>query len=569
MQTMTRILLVTGCRGTWCGELGKAVEPPEFAVGTCPVLRFDLRAKGSDKEGKLPPLPAEYVRSDAYCLALDGDYKQSTPPRMLVSVDIELVETEDHTYIDARLPDTALPALLEALQEQGAVTLHGELAGYSGVIAGDIPADFVIQFDLAVCNRVYLPGGEVPPEVVNNPDYLTKAQVIALIEAATRPEKGDPGLSAYEVALKGGYRGTEAEWLASLRGAPGEAGKSAYEVALAGGYKGTQAQWLASLHGPNGLTAYEVAVAEGFLGTVEEWLDSLRGTDGKDLHFDATGELDELEAFAEEAGGFTFGASVTDAKTRTTRLYIYVKRSGEYNDWCNPTVITYYERTAEIKALEPVRLTAPTAGAEYFAFDLSNFPHATIAAVCIDTDEGELSLPYWSALGVRKIIKTSGGRMLIYFGSQCPEFKTGKIYLTQFLGVGESGGSPVYTGTMYYGYIPAEVLGPVYRVGQITPAMLADGRSRITGIDTDTLDRTSLGPVPAGALVVVLLPTDARLRAEKYDGLGGYTAFIENNVEAGTGANGAGYMLDGTPCEVYGEYVLAEAEISVRIVNKE
>lgn len=37
-------------------------------------------------------------------------------------------------------------------------------------------------------------------------------------------EKGDPGLSAYEVAQENGYTGTEKEWLASLKGATGAKG---------------------------------------------------------------------------------------------------------------------------------------------------------------------------------------------------------------------------------------------------------------------------------------------------------------------------------------------------------
>ncbi len=36
--------------------------------------------------------------------------------------------------------------------------------------------------------------------------------------------KGDPGDSAYEVAVKNGYSGTEQDWLASLQGEDGEPG---------------------------------------------------------------------------------------------------------------------------------------------------------------------------------------------------------------------------------------------------------------------------------------------------------------------------------------------------------
>ena len=66
---------------------------------------------------------------------------------------------------------------------------------------------------------------------------------------------GADGASAYEVAVNGGFVGTEAEWLASLQGADGGAGvdgASAYEVAVNGGFVGTEAEWLASLQGADG-----------------------------------------------------------------------------------------------------------------------------------------------------------------------------------------------------------------------------------------------------------------------------------------------------------------------------
>ncbi|WP_449352559.1 hypothetical protein [Streptomyces shaanxiensis] len=69
------------------------------------------------------------------------------------------------------------------------------------------------------------------------------------------------GDSAYEVAVKQGFAGTVAQWLASLigpQGAKGDAGAKgvegddAYEVAVTAGYSGTRVQWLASLVGPKG-----------------------------------------------------------------------------------------------------------------------------------------------------------------------------------------------------------------------------------------------------------------------------------------------------------------------------
>ena len=168
-------------------------------------------------------------------------------------------------------------------------------------------------------------------------------------------DTGATGLSAYEVAVAGGYTGTEAEWLASLKGAKGDQGDtgadglSAYDVAVAGGYTGTEAEWLASLKGAKGeqgetgaagtgcimemlgdasglkvicngdsvgvvlngakgetgatgLSAYDVAVAVGFTGTEEEWLASLKGAKGDPGETGATG-LSAYEVAV--AGGYT------------------------------------------------------------------------------------------------------------------------------------------------------------------------------------------------------------------------------------------------------------------------
>ena len=99
-------------------------------------------------------------------------------------------------------------------------------------------------------------------------------------------EPGVDGRSAYELAVVGGFIGTEAEWLDSLRGAAGLDGSdgadglSAYQLAVNAGFVGTEQEWLDSLQGAAGETAYELAVAEGFTGTQTEWIESLRGADG-------------------------------------------------------------------------------------------------------------------------------------------------------------------------------------------------------------------------------------------------------------------------------------------------
>lgn len=118
--------------------------------------------------------------------------------------------------------------------------------------------------------------------------------------------QGEPGLSAYQLAVAGGFVGSEAEWLVSLRG---DAGPSAYEVAVNAGFVGTEQEWLDSLQGENGRTAYELAVEGGFEGTQEEWIESLRGDDGLSAYeiavnggFEGT-EEEWLESLVGEGGG--------------------------------------------------------------------------------------------------------------------------------------------------------------------------------------------------------------------------------------------------------------------------
>ena len=67
------------------------------------------------------------------------------------------------------------------------------------------------------------------------------------------------GLSAYQLAVKNGYTGTEEQWIDSIEGVEG---KSAYQVAVDGGYKGSEAEWLESLK------------AAGLNDTVKNYIDT-------------------------------------------------------------------------------------------------------------------------------------------------------------------------------------------------------------------------------------------------------------------------------------------------------
>ena len=96
---------------------------------------------------------------------------------------------------------------------------------------------------------------------------------------------GTDGLSAYEIAVKNGFEGTEAEWLESLKGESGTSLKieDIYETAKKEGYKGSLLEFVKEYFSDTQITgqsAYELAVELGFKGTEEEWINSLKGETG-------------------------------------------------------------------------------------------------------------------------------------------------------------------------------------------------------------------------------------------------------------------------------------------------
>lgn len=85
------------------------------------------------------------------------------------------------------------------------------------------------------------------------------------------------GLSAYEIAVKNGFTGTEEEWLQSLNGKDGKNGVDGRDGV--DGTNGTDGK--DGVNGKDGKSAYEVAVSNGFVGTEQEWIASLKGQQGE------------------------------------------------------------------------------------------------------------------------------------------------------------------------------------------------------------------------------------------------------------------------------------------------
>ena len=527
MQTIVALLKITGSAGIWSTQYNKRSSTPEIMVGVAAQLRFDLRQAAAGSDGVLLPYPAEELRSDAFYLALDVDFLQETSPKLLISNQITLTSgSNGETFLDAVLPDTATPAILAALATKKTLTLNGEIGGFSGSNGADC-ANWATGFEITLRNRVYL-GGEVPDDVTSNPEYLTAVQVKALIAEATRSETpGPPGPEG--PPGKDGLTGPTGP--TGLTGQTGADGKSAYQIALDNGYEGTVTQWLAQL----------------------------KGDPGTGLQVNATGELGELHAYDDEKAGFVFAASVIDSVAKTTTKYYYIKASDLEGDWCEPPLIdTTYLKSEALNVLAPVQFTFQ-AGKEYLQLPLAQYPNCWLAAVTIDTSDGELQLNPGTT-GLKRVLRTSDGYLRIWFGEAVPAFETGRLYLTQFLGLKDTAdivppapepepGADV----IYYGYITDPALTSVT---QLTAAHL----DKLTSVTAIQLGKTSLGVVPAGSWPVVIVPDG--YAAFKDDGFGGLAAFELHNGIPNTGANGISIAGVG---KVYGEFKLADAEIFIYV----
>ena len=131
-----------------------------------------------------------------------------------------------------------------------------------------------IYYDRGVSDVIFDP--ERGTSVKKDIDDLRAAMLTCLQFVAANP-KGMDGKSAYELAVEHGYEDTEENWIWSLKGDPGKDGLSAYELAvLQDGFVGTLHEWLESLKlGEPGKSAYESAVEGGYEGTEEEFNSTL------------------------------------------------------------------------------------------------------------------------------------------------------------------------------------------------------------------------------------------------------------------------------------------------------
>ena len=139
----------------------------------------------------------------------------------------------------------------------------------------------------------------------------TNELILKLDKDSTLPLIEGLGKSAYAIAVAHGFRGTEQEWLDSLKGLQGPQG----EPGPKGDpfrYEDFTPEQLEALKGPkgeDGLSAFNIAQLNGFQGTYVEWLKSLKGKDG------ASATADNAHQLLLQGNVWAESASVDDVLT--------------------------------------------------------------------------------------------------------------------------------------------------------------------------------------------------------------------------------------------------------------
>lgn len=532
MQTISKILKLDGGVGSWSTDKGVLTPTPVLGIGLAARFVLDLRTKELSAESSLVSVSAdELANVQSWYIAIDADFNQATSPLVLSTApDITITSTDGRTYLSFTCPNTLTPSLQSEVGSKAQVPLTVELGGYDG--SGTLI--FLLQCQVNLRNRVWIEGGTVPPEVTSDPEYLTAAQVRAMIAEATQSTTPGPAGTTPHIGDNGNWYIGTTDTGVRAAGEDGEDAEPAQD-------------------GEDGKSAYQIAVENGYSGTVTEWLADLKGEPGTGLQIDATGEPAELHAYDDEPAGFVFACSVVDEEAKTTTKYYYVKNSDAEGDWCLPPLAdTTYLKTEAVTVLDPVPFSWQT-GKEYLQLDLADYPNSWLAAVTIDTEDGELQL-LQGVTGIKKVLRTTSGFLRIYFGESVQPFETGRLYLTQFLGLTDNIPPTLDNeATFYYGYLTDSTLTSIT---QITPAHL----EQLTRVTAAELGKTSLGVVPAGSWPVVIVPEG--YAAYKDDGLGGMAPFSTDNGAAGTGANGAAVEGIG---KVYGEFKLAATELFIYV----
>lgn len=154
---------------------------------------------------------------------------------------------------------------------------YGKLYIYEGKVAGADSYRFIVDMALPGAAGIQGPQGEQGEKGESGASaYQIYVQNFLAEHAEDVVDEDHPAAEPL----------TESAWLASLKGADGVSPESNYEIYRRvtienGETPVSEAEWILNIRGAQGDSAYEIAVKEGFEGTQAQWLESLKGTNGQ------------------------------------------------------------------------------------------------------------------------------------------------------------------------------------------------------------------------------------------------------------------------------------------------
>lgn len=247
------------------------------------------------------------------------------------------------------------PALFENLSvsvtnERSALCATPPVSISGNTLIVEMTADITRRLGLGVC--VMTANGRIPDEAYHDGyhDYEVVIPICKItkygsnetpVKVQANVQEGLRGLSAYEIAVKHGYQGTEerfskdiipksnyerakelqgfegteVDYLQSLHGAPG---KDLYQAAVERGYNGSFDDFVEKQKGAPGApgkSLYELAQEDGFTGTLTEYLASKKGDKGDDAYQVYLQETDDNPKLSRKEWADTIGSFANLIKT--------------------------------------------------------------------------------------------------------------------------------------------------------------------------------------------------------------------------------------------------------------
>lgn len=195
---------------------------------------------------------------------------------------ITLKKTMDVRAVDLNLTDPEMEALKVCTYVQVVAPLHGIAEFYllsraeihmdapenTRYTLGAVRATLTDAGRMQVANVVQAVGAAIPSAVSqlkNDEGYVTENRIIEVVkESAVSPtiEVCEQSESSYKLRIVSASGEVETPNLIGKQGQPGtpgqdgSPGESAYEVAVRNGFSGTEAEWLESLKGTDGSTGF-------------------------------------------------------------------------------------------------------------------------------------------------------------------------------------------------------------------------------------------------------------------------------------------------------------------------